>query len=368
MEKKVNIQPLFLTSGCITAEGMKLFLEKQLSTENNDLISTHLASCEFCADALEGFRIFYAQKPSENISDLINEIKADIETVALEKKSKIVSKPHLNKIRSYIAVAASLILLAGSYFVFWYNRPENSKKIASLNSTEQSMPMVKGKSLNTTKPVDEVGLFSKSKEISTSKKRLIASNETNNEITDVFKDIRVVTEDLQEPIVVKEEAKKNEQIDTNLSEKDNVVAGTTVTENMEVINKPEVVTISKSKMPESKRSNSDKSAYKTPVYSIVEEIPSFPGGEDSLQRFILKHLNYPMKAKKKKLQGTVIVNCTIDNLGKITDVSITKSLGSGCDEEAIRLIKLMPLWKPGKQSGIAVNTRISIPVKFTLNR
>lgn len=74
--------------------------------------------------------------------------------------------------------------------------------------------------------------------------------------------------------------------------------------------------------------------------------PSFPGGKDSLAKYLATHVHYPAPAAKKHITGTVTVSFTVDTLGKLTDIKVTKPLSYSCDKEAVRVIKTMPKWRP----------------------
>ncbi|MEI6575764.1 MAG: energy transducer TonB [Bacteroidota bacterium] len=99
---------------------------------------------------------------------------------------------------------------------------------------------------------------------------------------------------------------------------------------------------------------------------IVEEMPQFIGGEEARLRFLHDNLNYPEIAKGASIQGTVYIHFIIDTQGKVVDVTLLRGIGGSCDEEAIRVVKMMPQWIPGKQGGIAVKVQFSMPVKFAL--
>lgn len=102
------------------------------------------------------------------------------------------------------------------------------------------------------------------------------------------------------------------------------------------------------------------------VFVVVEEMPSFPGGDARLLEFLYRELRYPSLALESKIQGLVVVQFIIDENGNITQPSITRGIGGGCDEEALRVVKSMPVWKPGKQRGRAVKVRYNLPVRFQL--
>ena len=97
-----------------------------------------------------------------------------------------------------------------------------------------------------------------------------------------------------------------------------------------------------------------------------DQMPEFPGGDDALMLFIQKNLKYPKDALKKEIEGVVMVNFMVGADGIISKANVTKGIGMGCDEEAIRIILSMPKWKPGKQGGQYVPVYFDIPVNFTL--
>lgn len=101
---------------------------------------------------------------------------------------------------------------------------------------------------------------------------------------------------------------------------------------------------------------------------IIEESPSFPGGEKALYDFINNNLHYPEAACEANVSGTVVVCFAVETDGTISNVRIMRDLGYGCGEEAVRLVKLMPKWNPGKQEGIIVRTEFSLPVRFIPNQ
>lgn len=102
------------------------------------------------------------------------------------------------------------------------------------------------------------------------------------------------------------------------------------------------------------------------VFTIVEEMPAFPGGEEKLLEYLQKNIKYPPVARENGIMGVVYVTFVVDKDGKIKDSKILRGIGGGCDEEALRVIKSMPQWKPGKQNGRAVQVQYNVPVRFSL--
>lgn len=102
------------------------------------------------------------------------------------------------------------------------------------------------------------------------------------------------------------------------------------------------------------------------VFTIVEEMPSFPGGETALFQFIADNIDYPQMAVDAGVTGKVYVTFVVNKNGGIDNIKLLKGIGGGCDEEALRVLRSMPNWKPGYQRGKAVNVQYNIPIQFLL--
>lgn len=102
------------------------------------------------------------------------------------------------------------------------------------------------------------------------------------------------------------------------------------------------------------------------IVSEPDKMPEFPGGNEGMTKFIINTLKYPETAKKAKVEGRVMVKFVVDEKGKVVNPSILKGIGSGCDEEALRTVKLMPDWKPGEKEGKPVAVEMILPIAFKL--
>jgi TonB family protein len=102
------------------------------------------------------------------------------------------------------------------------------------------------------------------------------------------------------------------------------------------------------------------------VFIVVEEMPEFPGGADELRRFIARTVKYPAEAIKDKAMGKVLVSFVVSSTGKVENPKIERAVNPALDAEAIRVVNLMPEWKPGKQRGQAVSVAYTIPIDFKL--
>ena len=103
------------------------------------------------------------------------------------------------------------------------------------------------------------------------------------------------------------------------------------------------------------------------IFQVVEEMPEFPGGMDKLMKFMQENIKYPKEVQERGIQGRVIVQFVINTDGSICDEIVVKSVDPQLDAEAIRLLRSMPNWKPGKQHGEAVRVKFTLPVVFKLN-
>lgn len=103
------------------------------------------------------------------------------------------------------------------------------------------------------------------------------------------------------------------------------------------------------------------------VFFIVEDMPEYPGGESALREDISEMVKYPDDAKKENISGKVFVTFTVAKDGSVVDSKIARGVHPSLDKEAIRVIKELPKWKPGKQRGEAVNVQFTLPINFALN-
>ena len=103
------------------------------------------------------------------------------------------------------------------------------------------------------------------------------------------------------------------------------------------------------------------------IYQVVEENPEFPGGIKEALKFLSQNINYPKACQEKGIQGRVIVQFIVTKEGDIKDPVVVRGVDPQLDAEALRVIKAMPKWKPGKQKGKAVNVRYTQPVLFKSN-
>ena len=102
------------------------------------------------------------------------------------------------------------------------------------------------------------------------------------------------------------------------------------------------------------------------VFDVVEKMPEFPGGQQELMNFLMKNIKYPKEATDKGTQGRVVVQFVVNKDGSVVEPTVVKSVSPELDQEALRVVKMMPKWQPGKQNGEVVRVKYTVPVSFRL--
>ena len=121
---------------------------------------------------------------------------------------------------------------------------------------------------------------------------------------------------------------------------------------------------------ESAETRAEKSASKTEftgeVYEIVEQMPEYPGGLTALMNYLRENIHYPAAAQSAGIEGRVIVSFIVEPNGSVSNVEVVRGVDSNLDQEALRVVRQMPKWKPGKQEGSTVRVKFHLPIKFML--
>lgn len=123
----------------------------------------------------------------------------------------------------------------------------------------------------------------------------------------------------------------------------------------------------KEAMPETPIDDNASAAQDKPIhFRVVQQIPEFPGGWSAYMQWLTKNLKYPATAQQQKKQGTVIVSFIVNKDGSVADVKLSKSVDPALDREALRVMRMMPKWKPGLDHDKVCRTMIAVPVVFKL--
>lgn len=103
------------------------------------------------------------------------------------------------------------------------------------------------------------------------------------------------------------------------------------------------------------------------IFQVVENDPEFPGGLEAMYKFLAQNIKYPQLARENNITGKVYVTFVVEKDGSVSNARVLRDIGGGCGAEAIRVVKSMPKWTPGKQRGKAVRVQYNLPVNFNLN-
>ena len=204
-------------------------------------------------------------------------------------------------------------------------------------------------------PEDEdivIPLLEEIPEIEIPKEELVASvQQTQVAIVDEVKnEIQAVVEQQED-----DRARGTETVDGNADVDDGIVK----LEQAVVVDEPVVPEPEPVKAPPPKPVDEE-------IFKVVEQAPLFPGGESELMSWLGKNLNYPIRAQENGISGRVIVGFVVEKDGSISNVQVVKGVDKDLDAEAIRVVKKMPKWQPGKNNGHAVRSFFNLPVKFEL--
>jgi TonB family protein len=385
---------LFTPSGCLKGDTLLLFVSGKLKDMELTLAKQHIAECPLCSDAAEGLMLWLKENESDNIpvadatetlhkktteisekhpfvkvhshntsstalnefhvrTDIINErIKQRLHTHALIEASE-------NKRLSYkpfvwLAAAATVVLFIGGFWVIWVQNKFDNQKLTKMRANEMlllerransdtlivSMPENKTIAIMDKKKMESVNQPAKSAEVLVSDEE-VYNQDMLNSPTEVESAPEVQQQ--EEVTLMKEESKESSVGKATSAPKGGEIGG--------VRQKSQVA----KNMEESEA-----------VFTIVEEMPSFPGGEIARNKFLSENIVFPQLATESGIQGTVYVSFIVDSKGNITDAKILHGIGGGCDEEALRVVKMMPNWKPGRQNGKLVRVLFNMPIYFTL--
>ena len=177
------------------------------------------------------------------------------------------------------------------------------------------------------------------------------------ELTEVPLDSKLAISYVGYDTRVVEITKKNQVLNVVLAWQQNAL------DNVVVVAYPPIAGLKSQSDTESTRSDSGKEGF-----TVVEQTPEFPGGIQEMYKFLARNIRYPSDAVRNDVEGKVVITFTVSEKGMIRDPQVTQRVGSGTDEEALRVVLNMPSWKPGQQNGRAVAMEYVLPIEFKLEK
>jgi len=409
---KLQKYKLFTPSGCLTAEGLSLYTKGVLPGAEVWEVKNHLHTCELCTMAVEGYalanpEIFAAdvelinqrlEKPSVSESakpndpvlssvdglegprfprlsqEKIREITKHIHENSAQPEDDIAAEKTLIKeppatfwrrYRFEFLAAGILLLLAigGWQFVLEYNKSASSKSMAIVKEEPDT---------------DEVAIFTPDRTplpppVSANKAGQLPSS------PEVAKKLKTETVHTSTVQIVEDDLELSENIApegiaipdteaTKLSEQESAQESSVQVDEVAAVPLAYKPTNNSKKSSRSSAVNAvaEEEIAETEIFTVVEESPQYPGGDEARIKFLQENISYPQIARESSIQGTVYVTFVVERDGTITDVRILREIGGGCDDEAVRVVQKMPRWIPGKQRGKPVRVQFNMPIKFTL--
>jgi TonB family protein len=372
MSEKNNISYLFDASGNLTLHAMERYLHNELSKAEKALVEEHIAESEFDRDALEGLK----DHITGNLSKEINDLNTDILSAARKRGGTGIMR---KSGRSYWYAAAGLVVLISlSALVFFMFRSSVEKPQLAINQTEKitdTTTVATGLKENSRIAekinAPEVKSYSRIEEnVDSEPEKSVSETEDKPQTNQQDSDMKFV-----EPEKLITITNEDALADNDVISDESRIAGVVITEEQDVTR--ENINMMEEKLPINYEIQSKNAiaAYEAvspeeqsedQVFMVVEQMPEYPGGEKALYQFLSDSIHYPDSAKLAGIQGKVYVSFIVNRDGSVTNARVLRGIGGGCDEEALRVIKLMPNWKPGQQRGKPVEVQYSLPVKFSL--
>ena len=211
------------------------------------------------------------------------------------------------------------------------------------------------KTVENTQAVELSSLEQKKKEAKVEKKEIIKT-EPEMVVEKVKSSVKFTA-----PVIKKDsEVKEEDEIKLEEVEKSNKAIGSFTVEGNDEVGGEVLKAKEDIKAPEPPKHEENK------IFTVVEQMPMYPGGDAALMGYLRDNIHYPTVAAENGVQGRVVVGFVVERDGSITDVKVLRSVDPSLDREAMRVVKSMPRWTPGKQNGSAVRVKYQVPVTFRL--
>ena len=210
------------------------------------------------------------------------------------------------------------------------------------------------KTVENTQAVELARLQDKKKEVKVEKKEIVRT-EPEKVVEQVKSSVKFTA-----PVIKKdEEVKEEDEIKLEEVEKSTKAIGSFNVEGNDEVGGAVLKAKEEIKAPEPPKHEEE-----TKIFTVVEQMPLFPGGDAALMAYLRDNIHYPTVAAENGVQGRVVVGFVVERDGSITDVNVLRSVDPSLDREAMRVVKGMPRWTPGKQNGSAVRVKYQVPVTF----
>ena len=379
---------IFNTTDCISEQMMFDYIDNKLSAKERHTVEKHLLDCGLCSDALEGLEMVKDRNRIEVIHQKVNERIA--ETV---NEKKIIPINY----KTFMAVAAGLLLLVGSVFLFkeFSSSTMEDKTVAELKEPPPPPSPITIDKTSSTDSVNFATPITKNKEVQSEIKKnarpLALKQEPKinaNDNSIASNGASAYTSDEGTGNTIASAGKKNETNQTSAAKEKNVPPEDLKKADEEASDKaaPVAATAAPQKSAEyneEKRAHSESdrkakeekynfsksiagsraSANTDSIYTTVDEMPEYQGGETELFKYVLKNIQFAPTDDKGNIYETLLIQFIIDPTGKAIHPKLLNPQSKEMEKQVIEMVNKMPLWKPGKQKGKTVSVRYNLPVK-----
>jgi TonB family protein len=416
-KEHIKYPDLFTPSGCLSAEGLYQFVSGTLEGEAYALVKQHMASCAFCSESAEGAAMWSKLRGSESsgkpgplfslskqpeaerqmagggFAERTESVKARVRDRAeVHRKAHAVRQAKkINRPGRWIAVAASIVLFAGIYYLVQRKPVMDEKRLAEqVQATSPGNNKVTGSGMGSGQ--DQATIAGNPEKVSRERiayavKQAVQSQaDKPAETVSDYNAVAITPGEEREAVAgIIAEAQKMEA-EQVITDSQSIAEQAGVTRDEQKILKEEPVAVTANATGKSARTKqvgdrdvvaageavpvaaipgADTTRYG--AFTIVEKMPEFPGGTNAMTRYLNANLRYPAEAGDSGVEGTVIVSFEVAANGSISHARVLRGIGGGCDEEALRVISAMPDWRPGKQGGKPVRVLMNLPVRFSLS-
>ncbi|MEX0966312.1 MAG: TonB family protein [Bacteroidia bacterium] len=347
---------------CLTLESIRGYIEGRLSTDGKARVEQHIKGCPLCADAVEGYRSFNFNRSAANVAELNQRITG-------KQPQRLRQGIDWAPILRIAAVVAGLLVLVGGSWLVWHftdgfqsadqstvqTAGEETQQDAKRSAPEPRMAAIPDTAGPDTSELDETGneLASALNEQDRVVRREIKPEAPREEPEDKEEISKKSIEPLAEesPLVVQEsDDNADGYFDTALR---NNAAPQSKNESDK--------DASSGQMMEVEREAEAKDFYST---NEVDAPPAYPGGNQAMQQYISNNIQHPSGDENAALAGTVTVRFSVNEKGKVKDEEVVSGINADFNKEALRIIKRMPKWTPGKLNGHDVTVKMTVPVRF----
>jgi TonB family protein len=357
---------LFLPSGCLTPEAIRLYNDGKLTGENLMKIHRHLEECSLCKEAVEGFLLMPDHEEQE---ESVQDIRKGLFRLLNEKRELSPGDKKIRRVYKYVAAAASVIIIVGVFSIYHFLLRQDNNMIADNIEIEKAVTETRTeKQLQPVTPVQQP------------KGKRSGVDTKKSEIVTIDKQ-----EEIEAPEVMAEEVKlaKKEKISRQVSaiqingtESDDAEKEAALTDEVQVyeisgVEAPEETKKKKSAVAGIARTTTELTSEKRAFPKVVnnggstESQPQFEvEGYEDFDDYIMQNTLYPESAIKEGTEGIVWVEFTINKRGKVKDVKVVESIDERLDNEAIRVVSSSPRWIAAEINGKKTTKKMTVSVEF----